>query len=910
MGFGPEEAGTRAWFVYSYMTGSVEKQDAVEVSNLEHEDDSVIEDSDQDDLELSFDVARDDVSVVSDASNDVADRRHARKMRTKSKKVYTFEIESASDEEDEQKLEEDALEKGMALRALQEHESDTNARSHMTKTEADGVSWMAKHAREKRIEAKTRSKQEREVVGANYTTTDISEPIVSSLDCTSEQISDLEVLRNATFARLEEAHTLSYEERRELDERLAQLEIDLAAEKSKASEMTVSAVAREGLKLLNAISDDQAEQLLFAIAHSHTPLCKALVQHIGYLHSSRRRNLVLDFSDLQGQSRASSPSSTRTSVITFSMPPTSREEDVAEVEAAAEEGFAIGLLWEEIGYFKPCEGIEIRNAALSSALTERIEFSKAELDGFAIPDLALDSFIEADNHMYYRPCCQTQEDVVDAQEEVVQDVDNPDDVEVVALKALAAEGVAAGTRELQQQDAATKKKSSFFRFGRKKTEEEKSAAPQKKKGMFGGLFSTQTEVVVKEVEMPEEANKALAQVSQAEKLLEAPGKQIIVIKLVKECLKVLESHATAFKDDANAEKVRASLHTGIEQSTQTIRAAQQSILMSAESAISLCCELEVTGAVGQVLHRALEQAEVAKKAYEFLEMSHEEIICKHKIAVLIVRIESDPYMRDAFKNLEANLFRTAIHPLLEARRLLSEAPSDVQRKTEDLELTLTRQIIATASLQESINLVDERLAMCQDKLKKLVKLGPRYFNKAQIFHGNDTPEAQSKASLLYAQAAIAFFNIQEKRAEAEARKLEQMTADNVVRLAMKKAQHLEIIDEYADSIDLCDWLKAFLEHTHRTQDIGKVEQLQRSVHRKRAVTRLGALTYMCDDGLRQLKRGYARGVRLLERVREDFKIACDGAVLGDDEDSQISVSFTAQADHACLLQPILFSPNS
>ena len=117
-----------------------------------------------------------------------------------------------------------------------------------------------------------------------------------------------------------------------------------------------------------------------------------------------------------------------------------------------------------------------------------------------------------------------------------------------------------------------------------------------------------------------------------------------------------------------------------------------------------------------------------------------------------------------------------------------------------------------------------------------------------------------------------------------------MTSDSVLRLALQKAQHLEVIDEYAESIALCDWLIAWLEHTHRAQDIAKVEKLQLSVHRKRALARLGALRLICDDGLKQMKKGYAKGAKLLELVREDFDIACKGSSLGNEEEAEITVS--------------------
>ena len=88
---------------------------------------------------------------------------------------------------------------------------------------------------------------------------------------------------------------------------------------------------------------------------------------------------------------------------------------------------------------------------------------------------------------------------------------------------------------------------------------------------------------------------------------------------------------------------------------------------------------------------------------------------------------------------------------------------------------------------------------------------PRYWKKAQHFHGQDTPEAQSKASVLYGHAANAFLNVQELRAEKEARRLQKLTADDVMVLAVKKSQSLEIMDRFDDSIEIYEWLTAWLE---------------------------------------------------------------------------------------------------
>jgi hypothetical protein len=80
-------------------------------------------------------------------------------------------------------------------------------------------------------------------------------------------------------------------------------------------------------------------------------------------------------------------------------------------------------------------------------------------------------------------------------------------------------------------------------------------------------------------------------------------------------------------------------------------------------------------------------------------------------------------------------------------------------------------------------------------------------------------------------------------------------------------------------------------HTYRSdrvEVIAKVDQLQRSVYHQRAVTRLNALTYMCDDGLRQLKRGYRKGKRLLESIERDLYTSHNGKALTEEETSQMA----------------------
>jgi hypothetical protein len=56
-----------------------------------------------------------------------------------------------------------------------------------------------------------------------------------------------------------------------------------------------------------------------------------------------------------------------------------------------------GLRWKNVSFNKPDVGLEINNAALSSALMNgRIEFDKQELDNFKVSEMSYDSYIRVD----------------------------------------------------------------------------------------------------------------------------------------------------------------------------------------------------------------------------------------------------------------------------------------------------------------------------------------------------------------------------------------------------------------------------------------------------------------------------------------------------------------------------------
>ena len=82
---------------------------------------------------------------------------------------------------------------------------------------------------------------------------------------------------------------------------------------------------------------------------------------------------------------------------------------------------------------------------------------------------------------------------------------------------------------------------------------------------------------------------------------------------------------------------------------------------------------------------------------------------------------------------------------------------------------------------------------------------------------------------------------------------------------------------------------SILFYSERPLDLVKVDRLQRGVYNQRANTRLRSLTSMCDDGLRQLRRGYAQGVHLLEQIQEDVSVAHCDMQIPEEQSSQISM---------------------
>ena len=68
-----------------------------------------------------------------------------------------------------------------------------------------------------------------------------------------------------------------------------------------------------------------------------------------------------------------------------------------EIRKEFERLFLPGLRWKNVGFNKPDVGLEITNAALSSALMDgRIEFDKQELAIFNVSEMSYDSYISVD----------------------------------------------------------------------------------------------------------------------------------------------------------------------------------------------------------------------------------------------------------------------------------------------------------------------------------------------------------------------------------------------------------------------------------------------------------------------------------------------------------------------------------
>ena len=68
--------------------------------------------------------------------------------------------------------------------------------------------------------------------------------------------------------------------------------------------------------------------------------------------------------------------------------------------AAMQPPSVLGSKWKEVGLDKPANGNEIFNEALAAALSEKLEFTKKEVDKFKVKDLAVDSFIKVRNDYF------------------------------------------------------------------------------------------------------------------------------------------------------------------------------------------------------------------------------------------------------------------------------------------------------------------------------------------------------------------------------------------------------------------------------------------------------------------------------------------------------------------------------
>lgn len=449
-----------------------------------------------DDLDLSFEVGQDDISD----SDGEDDRKRARTLRAKSKKVYTFEIEPADeeDEEEDEDEEERALEKEMTLMALQEQEQNANAANEGHMAEVMAVST----ARAKQTIAALIAKRAALSKSTQYTKG--VETTVSPLEASTLKMNAIKAQALETMMELKRgANTLSDSERQELLERLVRLHQDLEVETGAAkTEMEVVNLAMEGVKLIKALHDSEAETLLFSIIFGQTLVSRALVQNAGTLYEQeklqRGREMALDTATVHGRARSASPSSTRTSVRTYSAPPTARTEDLEEEE-------------EELDPFESLGNVEqMQMKQVVNELIQKLEDEDAKEKAAAAAAIA-------------------------------------------AVKAGEAKAAAEAAGAAKANAPQIAKRKTFFGFGSKAKEEEAPKEHKKKGGMFS-LFTSHEKVeeavkeVIKEPEMPEPAQKALAHLQGN-----------VSRKSERECLPTSTPASRRMKDTARAsERERAS----------------------------------------------------------------------------------------------------------------------------------------------------------------------------------------------------------------------------------------------------------------------------------------------------------------------------------------------------------------
>jgi hypothetical protein len=445
-------------------------------------------------------------------------------------------------------------------------------------------------------------------------------------------------------------------------------------------------------------------------------------------------------------------------------------------------------------------------------------------------------------------------------------------------------------QEVSQQDAVepapsaqplaaqSKRRSFFGAWGKGKQDDaavqKKDASVKKQSSIFGSIFGGSKQEEVKDVDVPAAAKRDLILVAEAQKKLagdhraEELFKGNSMIKQIQETIARLQRHADEFKDVEYGDFARSSLQDGLTAAAEVLENARKSLRKSAEEALALSKDHENEGD----LEDAMAQVQLATDIYGELEDSTGASACETQVMILQARTLVQAYIAAGEAKCQEHLFRAATSDFTAALDVLQSESISMQ---------------AIKGLHAHVEEVREKIEECQMKLEEQCKLGPRYWTKAQRLHAGSTSEAQSKACLLYREAAAAFYNAGEDRAESEAKRLESMTANNVRELALQEAAHLEVMDDLDGSIERYDWLISWLEYCACSHEVVEVRSLQRGVYRKRATVRIDALKQLCDAGLRQFKRGYRKGEHLLEQIQQDLAASQDGRDLTCEETTEL-----------------------
>ena len=420
---------------------------------------------------------------------------------------------------------------------------------------------------------------------------------------------------------------------------------------------------------------------------------------------------------------------------------------------------------------------------------------------------------------------------------------------------------------------------SFFGWGRKKAAKETTETDANTStGCLGLPLGTgkQDASIVPGAAPAKDTKAALARIAAASSLLANDGEctqddHIAVLQDMPIVIELLKKQENELKSSILPFQLRAEIGTGLQQAQQLITKCRDSLSNAAQESTSSCRSFVAQNNFVE----AIAQARRAVSSFAALGQVGEVDIWGFQLAVLQARQDAQNRIDEGMRLMKELSFRTARRSLAEAGEILAKAPPYVTASGRELPLQ--------SEFQDAAQEVTKMVGECENSLKELGRKASGYWHKAQRLQSENTPEAQSKACLLYTHCVKVFADMEENRAATEAQRLQQITFDNVVSLALKEAEHYMAMNQYDEGISLCDWLLAWLDFNQSPNGSSKAMSVKQGLHAKRAGARLQALTSICDEGIRQFARGYMKGMQELKKVEHDFACSHDSGVLTPEE---------------------------